>query len=240
MKAWMRFTLVLALALAAAAPCGADQLLNRMKARLAGVKDYTCDVTLNATLQQIAVSNMRMTLYYQRPTRVHVEAKEGFALLPEEGLYLGDPIEEMMASYDFEPLGAAAFQGKSCAKYALRAKKDVRAADVSLRLFVDSALALPLGFTGTSQQGGVVTTVFAFRRLQNKYWLPARTTVTFKGAPEAPSRRRGSGSASNSGNSGRAELTFTNYKINTGLPDSLFVQLARAQGKGGSGAGKKH
>ncbi len=231
MKARMRLPLILALALVAAAPCGAGQLLNRMKARLAEVQDYTCDVTLNATLQQIAVSNMRMTLYYKHTNRVHVAAKEGFALLPEEGLYLGNPVEEMMASYDFEPLGAASFQGKSCAKYALRAKKDVPAADVGLRLFVDTALALPLGFTGTSEEGWAVTTVFAFRRLQNKYWLPARTTVTFKGAPETLSRQGGKASAS----SGRAELSFTNYKINTGLPD---VQPARVPGKGASGQRK--
>lgn len=228
MKLHFRIGLAVALALGVAGPAGADRLLDQMKARLSQVRDYTCDLTLNATLPQIAVSNMRMTLYYKRPGKVHIEAKEGFALMPEEGLYLGDPVEGMLATHTLEPMGPATWQGRKCVKYALRPRKDQRSPLASPRLYVDPASALPIGFYGKGRDMGEFQTSFTFRLFQGKYWLPTRTVLTLTGQPGSP-ERDGSGK---SHSTGTARVDYANYRINTGLPDSLFVPPSeKGQGK---------
>ncbi len=199
-----------------------DALVDRLRAQLSQVKDYTCDVTLNALLPSFTVRDMRMRVYYKRPNRVRVEAKEGFAMLPEEGLYMGDPVEEALRTYNLVRLGDAKWQGRAAVKYALRPKADSAAPLASARIYLDKARALPLGFTGTSRSFGEVTTEFTYSRINNKYWLPTKTVFRMKNPP------RVGGERDKSPRSGSATLTMTNYRVNTGLPDSIFKRPANS------------
>ncbi|MCC6483229.1 MAG: hypothetical protein IT209_00150 [Armatimonadetes bacterium] len=217
-----------------AANARTDALIEKLRAQLARVKDYRCDVILNARLPSFTVSNMRMALYYKRPNKLHVEAKEGFAMLPEEGLYLGDPVEETLRSYNLIRLGDVKWQGRAAVKYALRPKVDSAAPLASARIFVDKARAVPLGFTGASPQFGDVTTVFSYSLVEKKFWLPTKTVFTMKYAPKHSADGRVVESRS-----GNATLTYSNYKINTNLPDSLFKRPAKSGSSAGPRAGRQ-
>ncbi len=194
-----------------------------MRAVLSAVKDYRCDLRLDAKLPGLSIENMRMKLYYKRPNKVHVQAKEGFAMLPQEGLFLGDPVEEALKNFELTRMGDSRYQGRSCIKYAARPRRDVRSPTGSLRLYVDKAQAVPVGFTGTTAGDGEVSTVFEYRKLQGKYWLPVRTTLNLRNV-EMPGSSRNGGREKRSGN---AVLVFSAYEVNVGLSDSMF----KPQGK---------
>ncbi len=222
-------TLVLAAAGAAARP---DPLIERMRAQLSTVRDYRCDVRLDASLPGLSVSNMRLTLYYKRPGKVHIAAKEGFGILPREGLFLGDPVDEVLQRFELTPLGDARWDGIRCAKYALRPRQDIVSPMGSLRLYVDRERALPVAITGRGQDGGELQTVFEYRRFEGRHWLPVRTTLRVKGLAH-PGSRPGEKSRTD----GTATLTFTNHAINTGLPDSLFQRPPAPAGGKRRGSG---
>jgi len=129
--------ILLALSACSFAASGEDSLIRRMRAQLSSVRDYRCDVRLDASLPGLSVSNMRMTLYFKRPGKIHIAAKEGFALLPREGLFLGDPVDEVLQRFELTALGDARWDGALCAKYALRPRQDASSPMGSLRLYVD-------------------------------------------------------------------------------------------------------
>lgn len=207
-----------------AVSAGIDPLMAKMRQQLMKVGDYTCDITLNAKLPRMNVSQMRMKLYYKRPNKTHVEAKEGFAILPKEGLYLGNPIEEMIKKFDAKRIGIVNWQSRKCVKYALYPKTDADAHMGSIRFYIDSSRALPAGLTGKLDSGEEISTIFQYALVGGKYWLPSATTLKVSGldpdsALPTPSRKKGDAS-----DMGKAALTFTNYKVNIGLSDTLFQQ----------------
>ena len=217
--------ILLALSACSFAASGEDSLIRRMRAQLSSVRDYRCDVRLDASLPGLSVSNMRMTLYFKRPGKIHIAAKEGFALLPREGLFLGDPVDEVLQRFELTALGDARWDGALCAKYALRPRQDASSPMGSLRLYVDRERALPVAITGKGEDGGAVQTVFEYRRFPGGHWLPAKTTLRVRGLP-APGGRPGERTRAD----GTATLTFSNHAVNTGLPDSLFQRPAAPGG----------
>lgn len=220
MRNLARFALLAGLIVITPGILRADATLNRMRQQLQEVKDYRCDMVLNATLPQISVSNMRMELFYKSPNKVRVKAQEGFAALPQEGLFLGNPMDEIFERFTVEPMGESVWQGRRCIKYSLQPKKDVNPPFGSFRLYVDKERAVPVGFLGQTSQGGQMQTVFTYQRFQGKYWLPTRSVMTIA-PPAGVSQGQGRRAQQMSG---RAEITFSNYKINTGLSDSIFVR----------------
>lgn len=208
-------------------PGNADGLIDRVRAQFAQIKDYQCDLMLNASLPQISVSKMRMTFYYKRPGKVHITAREGFAMLPKEGLYLGDPLEGTLRTHTLRRLGGVQFNGRACVKYAVRPKEDVESPFGNMRLFVDQQLAVPVGFTASTSEGGSLKTVFDYKKINGKYWLPVRTILAVKNLAWAGASRGSEDSKA----TGQAELLYSNYKINIGLKDSLFVHPATPASK---------
>ena len=112
MKTLARFAILVGLLSTVSGVSHADATLNRMRQQLQAVKDYRCEMVLNATLPQIAVSNMRMELFYKSPNKVRVKAQEGFAALPQEGLFLGNPMDEVFERFTVEPMGESVWQGR--------------------------------------------------------------------------------------------------------------------------------
>ncbi len=214
-----------ALGVAGAAEARLDPLIQRMRSQLSTVRDYRCDLRLDASLPGFSVTNMRMTLYYKRPGKIHIAAKEGFALLPKEGLFLGDPVDEVLQRFELTPLGDARWDGVLCVKYALRPRQDFGAPMGSLRLYVDRDRALPVAITGKGLEGSEFQTIFEYRRFPGGHWLPAKTTMRVRGLP-APGNRPGEKSNAD----GSATLTFSNHAVNTGLPDSVFQRPAAPGG----------
>ncbi len=231
--------LLVSAAMAAVAASVPDPLIRQSIAQLTAVKDYTCDLTLNARLPNAAVSGMRMKLYYKRPGRMHVEAKEGFAVLPEEGVYLGNPLEEIMSRFTLKRVGEVRWEGQQCVAFAVRPKADEPAPVGRMRLYVNRDTALPAGFSGQSA-AAQVTTVFSYQKVQGRYWLPARMSVRMVGLADSrppragthrPAAPRSPSPADGANRNGTATLVFSDYRINTGLPDSLFVEPARPVAK---------
>lgn len=203
-----------ALAAVAWAPAAmADALINRMDQQLSAARDYTCDIRMDANLPDMTVRDMKMKLYYKRPNKVHVEATEGFAVLPEEGLFLGNPVEELQKRFVLARMGDATWNGKHTIKYSVRPTQDQAAPLSNIRLYVDPSNALPVAVYGQFPQGGTLSTEFSFRKMQGQYWLPTRTVLKISGMQSRTRSGKQDGSAT---------LTYSNYKINTGLSDSLF------------------
>ncbi len=213
--------LLLLVATAFAAPAG-DKIIADMKRRFSAINDYKADVTLTVKGPRISINNMQMTVYYKKPDRIHVDAKQGFAMVPS-GNYFGDPLGEFAAS------GARATyvrsekkQGRDC--YVVR----IDGPQTPVLLWVDKQRSV---IVAMEAQRGFATT-WQYAKVDGKYYLPTeiRAEVQVPGMPAGHGRRPRANAPD--GVAGTTELTrvtvkFSNYKVNKGIDDKIFQEKRR-------------
>lgn len=196
------------------APSG-EKILAAMKKQLSSVNDYRADITLTVKGPKISINNMQMTVYYKKPNKIHVEAKQGFAMMPG-GNYFGDPLGEM-SSAKATYVRTEKKQGREC--YLL----DVATPQDSMKLWVDRQRSVMVAMEG--RQG--FKTAWQHEKIDGKYYLPSQISADVQG-PAVGHRRHGA-TQDQSIQSGPTKVTikFGNYKVNKGIDDKIFEDKKR-------------
>ena len=174
----------------------------------------------------LKVPDSEAKLYFKQPNKIHVES-EKFALLPRQGL-------------DFSPLGL--LSGKYTALYEREDTiRNIPASvvkiiplgndgDIILSTFwVDQTRNLIIKVESTKKPTGTFTINFTYEKYGDHYELPSKMEFTFsvdrmmfpRGMDGQLDNDDGSDKKSNS-TTGKVYITYTNYKVNQGLPDELF------------------
>ena len=86
-------TLVAGLPAAAASPSG-EAIFAGLKRAFAAVNDYRAEVSLTVKGPRMSINDMRMTVYFKKPNKVHVDASQGMAVVPD-GSFFGSPMNEL-------------------------------------------------------------------------------------------------------------------------------------------------
>ena len=63
-----------------------EQIVAAMKANYSAVSDYRVNVSLSIKGPRINIKDMAIKVYYKKPDKLHIEAKEGFAMVPQLSL----------------------------------------------------------------------------------------------------------------------------------------------------------
>ena len=58
------------------------------------VKDYRADMSLTIKGPKVSINDMKMTVYFKQPNKLHVDAKQGLGLVPS-GSFFGNPLRDM-------------------------------------------------------------------------------------------------------------------------------------------------
>jgi len=206
----------------------ASEILARSEKNLEGVEDYIVDLQANLDMETIRMPRMEATLYFKKPDKIHFESAS-FAMLPREGF--GTPVSMLIERYD------AVLKGEETVGEIRAYKLQLVAKDPATRLralfvWVNKANYTIARTETVPYEGRSVKMEFRYALQEGRYWLPERLQVDLT-VPQADSIAAGQalavpgapqlGGARRSPRKGAVVVTYSNYRINTGLSDELFA-----------------
>lgn len=203
-----------------------EQILKKIEENFARVQDYTVTLDVRVDLDRLKVPEMKATMYFKQPDKMHFES-EGFALLPKEGLGLA--AGSLSARFDVEGVR----EENHLLHVSLKRKQD-KAGVRPILLTVNPATWTVEQVTTSLRDGRVMTAVFEHQVLDG-YRLPRSLTVTFAydstnvEPPDLFSQLPQNQRSPQIPRQGTIRITYTDYKLNTGLSDTLFTKEPAAK-----------
>jgi outer membrane lipoprotein-sorting protein len=209
----------------------AGRSLDALQKKYSGLKDYTVDVNVHFDIEGFKAPDMQAKLYCKPPDRMKIESKRIF-FLPKEG---GTFNPSMFNKEDFEVkfLERLTVEGRNAVKLKLTPKKKKRnGQDFILTIDPDRNLIREMNVS--SFDGREVKALIEYGHFSD-FDLPTRIElhldVPFNesreikdfGPSAQPARRV----------TGRVDITYSNYRVNSGLSDEIFKETESPLTRGG-------
>jgi len=208
-----------------------DQILQRVEGGFAGIDDYTVTLDVTVDIERLKVPPMHVTMYFKRPEKVHFET-DGFALLPREGMALSTG--RLRSRYSIESVRKEVLDGTTVQVLTLKSRTD-RSKLHDVLLYVDPEHWTASQFVSPLPDGRIMTAAFRYQQVDG-HWLPSSLVVHFASAPTdtvdlnifeqiTPTRRP------QLPRNGTITVSYSNYRLNSGLSDEIFERRATSSGK---------
>ncbi|MBI4429772.1 MAG: outer membrane lipoprotein-sorting protein [Ignavibacteriales bacterium] len=205
-----------------------DAILRNVEKNAEGVQDFTVTLEGEIDMERLRVPRTTATMFYKKPDKVAFDS-QGFGLVPREGVLLNATV--LRQRYNSTIVGDDTANGRKVLKLQLVAK-DPKTRLRELQLLVDAANWVIVRAQTTPYEGRVLTLEFSYRKESETYWLPRTMRATFGTTVVPVERPRLDSNPAPAGQleemqrstprSGSITINYTNYRINTNLPDSLF------------------
>jgi outer membrane lipoprotein-sorting protein len=210
----------------------AARTLDALQKKYSSLKDYTVDINVHFDIEGFKAPDMQAKLYFKPPDRMKIESKRIF-FLPKEG---GTFNPSMFNREDFEVkfLERLTYEGRNAIKLKLTPKKKKRnGQDFILTVDTDRTLIREMNIS--SFEGREVKALIEYGHFSD-FDLPTRIElhldVPFSESKEI--RDFGQSAQPAKRITGRAEITYSNYKVNVGLSDKIFNETDSSNLRGGS------
>ena len=204
---------VIGLAALAARPACAEtamEMLQRALAATQAVEDYTADVTVSVDSPNLQIPRRTVRVWYKRPDKVHVESS-GITVLPRDALLLGNLgrhiAEYAQASFN----GSGTLNGRPVQSIKLT-PIDAGPGTGRVLMWIDSERYLLLKSEIWRGGAAMLTVNFTWAQVSG-HWMPTRIVAELA-----------AGAMTGRDEGGRIEMTFANYRVNAGIPDSVFEE----------------
>lgn len=207
-------------------PSGED-ILRKAEENFLGIKDYTVTLDIVSELERMKIPPMHATLYFKQPEKVHFEAK-GFVILPREGM--GLQFGQLTRKYAVDSVARETVEGTPLYRLALR-PRDEKAGMRRISMWIDMKRWTPERIRIPQPNGSAMDARFVYTNIE-RFWLPEQLVVTFSQAvkdstPAVPQTNPFAGGAPTPSRGGSrpgvVTVRYSDYKVNTGLPDSIFA-----------------
>ena len=205
----------------------ADGMLKTMVDAFAMVKDYTVTLEADIDMEQLKIPRRSATMYFKAPDKVHFDAP-GFALLPREGLLL-NPIV-LRDRYDGTVMGDDTVDGRKAIKLQLAAKEESTRLR-QLYIWVDPSNWTVVKAETIPYEGRTLTFLFRYSLQDGKYWMPSVMSASLglgakmaQQSQPSPSPKPMLDEFQRGPRSGTVTIRYSDWKVNTGLPDRLFEE----------------
>lgn len=201
-----------------------DQVINNFNR----VKDYQVDVSIKIDIEFLKVPESKAKIYFKQPNKVHLES-EGFALLPKDGL---DFSPSYLAKKDYTAIyeNDVILDGVNTSIVKIIPTGD-QGNVILTSLWIDQKSKTIEKVESTTKTNGTFSINFTYDD-KFDYPLPSKVIFIFNidqmnipkafgddqdtNQPKKKSRR------TNSITKGQVIITYSNYQINKGIPDSIF------------------
>ena len=210
----------------------AARTLDALQKKYSSLKDYTVDINVHFDIEGFKAPDMQAKLYCKPPDRMKIESKRIF-FLPKEG---GTFNPSMFNREDFEVkfLERLMYEGRNAIKVKLTPKKKKwNGQDFILTVDTDRNLIREMNIS--SFEGREVKALIEYGHFSD-IDLPTRIElhldVPFSESKEI--RDFGQSAQPAKRITGRAEITYSNYKVNSGLSDKIFNETDSSKLRGGS------
>jgi hypothetical protein len=205
-----------------------DDILRKAEQNFQGITDYTVALDVVTDLERMKIPPMHVTMYYKQPEKVHFDAK-GFVVLPREGM--GVQFGQLTRKYAVDSVNRENVDGVALYRLALRSR-DEKVLMRPMQMWIDARRWTPERIRMAQPNGSAMEARFSYAMV-DRFWLPQQLVVSFSTAVKdttaavaQPNPFAGGAAMPSRGMSraGKVTVNYSGYKVNTGLPDSIFVQ----------------
>ncbi len=200
----------------------ATRYLEALGGKYSGLKDYTVDVNIHFDIETFKAPDLKARLYYKVPDKMKVESKR-VLVFPKEGGYFNPSLfkKEDFTVLFIENVTAG---GKKAVKLKLIPKK-------TKRNIQDFVLTIDTGQNqvreiDVAQSGGKEIKAELAYGTFGPFELPTRIDLLFNFPEVEPEMVKGFDTSPREKKrvTGRIELTYSNYRVNSGLSDEIFKE----------------
>jgi outer membrane lipoprotein-sorting protein len=203
-----------------------DVIIKNLKEAFSKVKDYKVNVDIKVDVNVIKVPEMKAKLYFKAPDKIHIES-EGFAMLPKNGLYTS-PLSFLKGDYTAIYAKTDTIQNHITSVIKIIPLNDK--GDLLLTtLWVDQSKNVIRKVESATKTNGTFTLQLDYSD-NIKYPLPDSMVFSFNagklntpdmmGQEENQGRRR----RAFKDISGKVTISYNNYVVNKGIPNSVFEE----------------
>jgi len=201
-----------------------NELLKTIQTEFNKIKDYTVDIEIDIDVNYVDAPNSKAKLYFKQPDKIKIET-DGFAILPKQGIVFS-PSELLSESYT-----AILVKSEPLDSFMVDVIKVVPLTDSSniilSTLWVDPLYRVIRKIESVTKNMGTITIYLSY---ESDYpQLPSKAKFFFNMAKigHAAMFNNSKNNDSNKekkGISGTVIIKYSNYLINQGLDDSIFVE----------------
>ena len=203
------------------------EILNKVKQNFERVKDYQVEALIKVNMEFLKVPDMKATIYFKQPDKVKMDSKE-FAMLPKQAFNFS-PTALLDNKYNAIYVGQDKINGQEESIIKVIPNSDSSRVILST-LWIDTDKNLVTRIVSTVRRGGDTQIQLSYNN-NSKYPLPEKITFSFE-VPKLqylqdPREKKLETEKKNEPkqtDKGTVTITYTDYKVNQGLPDSIFQE----------------
>lgn len=206
----------------------ADELINSVITNFNRVKDYEVDIDIKVDVEFLKVPESKAKIYFKQPDKIRLKS-DGFALLPKDGL---DFSPAALAKKDYTAIYEQDVMLNGIKTSVVKVIPVGEQSNIILStLWIDPINKVIRKVESTTKTNGTFT-IELFYDEAMKYPLPEKMVFSFNidklNLPKAfsndgnpPKKRKRVPDAPTKGN---VIVKYSNYKVNIGIPDSVFEE----------------
>ena len=212
------------------ADLSASDVVRNVRDTFGRLKDYRARVWVHVNIEGFQYPDQDIAIYFKSPDRVHLEGATP-GMIPRQAV-IANPSQLLDEDqFEIRLAGKETFGGRSMYRLDLTSREwgavDGENPGPDLKAWVDAERWVIVQME--AQSGDVKQGLLTIDHVlvADRFWLPGRTDVEIYMDGAGPNSSRApsdSGLSSRGPEKGTIELTFHDYEVNVGLPDSLFVQ----------------
>ncbi len=201
----------------------AAAILEKVTNKFSLIKDYQADLNIKLDMSFIKMPPTKAKIYFKQPDKFTFDS-EGFAMLPKEGFnynpskFLGEDITKVFVRED-------EVDGNKV--YVIKVIPNSDSSEIVLStLYIDKNKYVLCKVETNTKHGAIIKVLFTYDS-NMKYPLPKQVKLSFnlgdkKEKNEKSEKNNENIKLSENKLQGDVYLTYSNYKINKGLSDSIF------------------
>lgn len=205
-----------------------DKILNEVKENFDKIKDYSVDVTIKVDVSFLKVPDTKARIYFKKPDKTKVESKQ-FALLPKGALHIS-PASLIKGNYTALFDKFENYEGNKTAVIKTIPIGD--SSQVILTTFwIDVTKYIIKKVEISTKVNGTFTINLNYDSNAKFAQLPSSLVFSFNisklNIPKRFSEGIGDDKTDTTSNKpaiGKVYIGYFNYKVNQGIPDSLFEE----------------
>ncbi|MES2328487.1 MAG: hypothetical protein V4539_02725 [Bacteroidota bacterium] len=204
-------------------------LVLKVKAKLDQVNDYEAEGRLKTYVAFIKAPVGKVKVYFKKPSLFRLKKDGGISLLPKGGVSVN--MNSIFAISDFVAIAAGEVVVDGTKTKVVKLLPGNENSDIVLTtMYIDEANLLVKKAVTTTKENGTYEVEMSYGKFA-QYGLPDKVVFSFntkdyklpKGITlEFDEEKPKTDAEKLKNKKGRVEITYTNYVVNKGIPDSVF------------------
>lgn len=201
-------------------------IIEKVRQQFAKVNDYTADVSVKVDIKYLKVPDINAKVYFKKPDKIHIESKS-FALLPKQGLNFSP---DVLFDKKFTAIYEKDSEIDNQTFHIIKVIPEESEKGPSIITLYVNAKNYSIGKVITlGERQGKVEVNLEHKLIDEKYWLPEKVDILMDvgnlrfGRRRQAQREIPSENKAEEKQEGRVSLFYSNYVVNKGLDDKIFI-----------------